>query len=411
MMTPTLVAATLALLGGAHGTATTCSAQDGQCGVAGAKLERDHQFLQVGADKAKVTRVEDQRERRAPGEFDGANCHGMTDVEQACSSNSCRVLATNMQGKTCKEYCARNDGRACHGAWEEVDETCGVKEEWLCDRVYKHTTSDLICECSPMRGSSGPVSSGGRRDASELTLVWSDEFDGNSVDRSKWDLVVGGGGFGNWELQHYSDRSENARVENGILKIDAKCENYHWSQYTSAKLQTLNRASWGPGHRVDVRARAPTGRGTWPAIWMLSKHNVYGGWPRSGEIDIMESVGCTEGKIYGTVHTDAYNHMKHTEKFNTVNTDVGAWHTYSIEWTDTEIRWYIDDNHFHTFHPSSYESDKWPYNQEFYLILNVAVGGSWGGYCLNGRSPSCSSSGEFGNSQVMEVDFARVYAL
>merc|ERR1712227_1009483 len=102
----------------------------------------------------------------------------------------------------------------------------------------------------------------------------------------------------------------------------------------------------------------------------------------------MESVGCTANKIYGTVHTEAYNHMKHTEKFNTVRDQVDTWHTYAVEWTDKQISWFIDGKHFHTFSPSSYEYQKWPYNHHFYLILNVAVGGDWGAYCLHGRRPS-----------------------
>merc|ERR1712226_203709 len=157
-------------------------------------------------------------------------------------------------------------------------------------------------------------------------------------------------------------------------------------------------------------AHEPKGKGTWPAIWMLPTENSYGRWPRSGEIDIMESVGCTASKIYGTVHTDAYNHMKNTEKSNSVRAPVDAWHTYTIEWTETQIAWYFDGQLFHSFHPDSFEYQKWPYNRNFYLILNVAVGGSWGGICIHDR-PSCHRGDEFGQPQVMEVDYARVYKL
>jgi beta-glucanase (GH16 family) len=328
----------------------------------------------------------------------------MGDVEKECSDNGCKVLATNMRGKTCKDYCEK-DGRECVGAWEEVDETCSVLAVMQCDQTWG-TTSDLICECSPHQGIA-PSSGAPRKNVSELKLVWSDEFEGSEVDMSKWSPIHGGGGFGNNEAQFY--RWHNAEVSDGSLKITAKCEEHSGQHFTSAKLETKHKADWGPGHRVDVRARLPTGKGTWPAIWMLPTDSSYGDWPKSGEIDIAETVGCTANKVYGTVHTEAYNHMLHTEKSNAKRLDFGSWHTYSIEWTDSQISWYVDDQLYHSFAPSSHSHDKWPYDRQFYLILNVAVGGSWGGYCLHGRRPSCSSASEFGHAQVMEVDYARVY--
>merc|ERR1712232_1079127 len=180
--------------------------------------------------------------------------------------------------------------------------------------------------------------------------------------------------------------------------------------YTSARLVTKELADWGPGHRVEVRAKLPTGKGAWPAIWMMPTDGAYGGWPKSGEIDIMEAVGCTEGKVYGTVHTDAYNHMKNTQKGGDIHVDYGDWHTYAISWEDSKIHWYVDGEKYHTFAPDSGSSDKWPFDQKFYLILNVAVGGSWGGFCLNG-GPSCSKADHFGSDQVMEVDYVRIYNL
>jgi len=274
-----------------------------------------------------------------------------------------------------------------------------------CDQTWG-STSDLLCECSAGGGASSPVS-----EVPAGRLVWSDEFDGDRVDESKWDFVEGGGGFGNQELQFYRKHSSNARTQQGILKITAKCEQYGGQSYTSAKMQTKGKTQWGPGHRVEVRAKLPQGRGTWPAIWMLPTQNTYGRWPRSGEIDIMEAVGCTANKVYGTVHTEAYNHMKHTEKSNSVPTEAAAWHVYSVDWTSTEIRWYLDGNLYHRFAPDNVnDSDKWPFNRDFYLILNLAVGGSWGAFCLGGW-PSCSAENEFRHDQVMEVDYARVYEL
>jgi hypothetical protein len=336
----------------------------------------------------------------------GFRCTGMRNVEKTCSANGCKVLADHMEGRTCREYCG-DSGLSCAGAWEEVNEDCNAKAEMTCDQTWPHT-SDLLCECVPP--GSADVPSPGLMDPSKVRLVWSDDFDGSRLDKSKWNLIRGGGGFGNQEQQFYTDHSGNVRVEQGVLKITAKCEEYAGHHFTSAKLQSKQKGDWGPGHRVEVRARLPQGKGTWPAIWMLPTENAYGRWPKSGEIDIMEAVGCTEDKVYGTVHTEAYNHLQHTEKYNSMRTNVDAWHTYTIEWTTSQISWFVDGHLYHSFAPSSQSSDKWPFDRHFFLILNLAVGGSWGGKCVNGK-PSCSSHSEFGMSQVMEVDYARVYAL
>ncbi|CAE8656540.1 unnamed protein product [Polarella glacialis] len=256
---------------------------------------------------------------------------------------------------------------------------------------------------------------GGVDDAVELgEMVWSDEFDdvtgSGRVNSSNW-RYNNGDNPNNQELQYYTDKPDNSHLQDGVLKITAKCENYKdkWS-YTSARLVTKDLADWGPGHRVHVRAKLPTGRGTWPAIWMLPSHDVYGGWPNSGEIDIVETVGCTSGKVYGTVHTGAYNHMKNTQKGSHYFTDFSEWHNYTIDWLDSHMKWYVDGQLYHTFAPDTGSSDRWPFSQKFYLILNVAVGGSWGGFCLSG-GPSCSQENEFGTDQTMQVDFVRIHKL
>lgn len=376
----------------ADDSAETCAVAGG-CGESSSPV-KEHQLLQL----AKYSAVE-----KAPGQFgdrsDQGMCVGMSAVKRTCSNNGCKVLADRMHGRTCSQYCA-DQNKQCVGAWEEHNNDCNVKAELTCEQSYPHT-SDLLCECAPGAPPSMQSQPG--------QLVWSDEFDGSQLDLSKWGIVRGGGGFGNNERQYY--RGSNARLNNGVLRIEAKCEEYNGEHYTSSKLETKHKAQWGPGHRVDVRARLPNGKGTWPAIWMLPVDNAYGGWPRSGEIDIMEAVGCTQHKVYGTIHTQAYNHMKHTEKFNTVSMDVTEWHTYSIEWSEGELLWFVDGQQYHRFAPSANgDSEKWPFNREFFLILNVAVGGSWGGMCVGG-APSCSAADEFGNTQAMEVDFARVYRL
>jgi beta-glucanase (GH16 family) len=171
--------------------------------------------------------------------------------------------------------------------------------------------------------------------------------------------------------------------------------------YTSASIKTKGLGDWGPGHRIEVRAKLPMGVGTWPAIWMLPTDKVYGGWPDSGEIDIMEAVGRSPNKIFGTVHTGAYNHMRGTHKGKNYYTDPAQWHTYSIDWEETQIKWYVDGNHYNTFAPSdTSNSQKWPFSQRFFLIINLAIGGTLGG------------SVRFGSrEQVMEVDYVRVYCL
>merc|ERR1712232_252832 len=227
-------------------------------------------------------------------------------------------------------------------------------------------------------------------------------------DLEKW-LYMNGPNPNNRELQYYTDRVNNSYMEDGKLKIVGKCENYEGMRYTSARLVTKNLGDWGPNHRIEVRAKLPQGKGAWPAIWMMPTDSVYGGWPNSGEIDIMEAVGCTRGSVYGTVHTGAYNHMKNTQKGEKYYTDYTDWHTYRIDWDDNKIEWFVDDEYYFTFSADTSNSAKWPFNQRFYLILNVAVGGSWGGFCV-GR-PSCSNSDQFGQGQTMEVDFVRVYEL
>jgi hypothetical protein len=243
-------------------------------------------------------------------------------------------------------------------------------------------------------------------------LVWADEFNvDGGVDRSKW-AYQNGPNPSNQERQYYTDRADNSFVQNGALQIIAKCESYASYSYTSARLRTKGLASWGPGHRVEARIKLPVGRGTWPAFWMLPTNNAYGGWPNSGEIDILETVGCTQGKVYGTVHTGAYNHMKGTQKGSSTPTDYSQWHTYTVDWSSGGVKWYLDGKEYYSYAPDNFnDSSKWPFNQQFYIILNVAVGGSWGGFCFNGGRPSCSSNSDFGSPQVMQVDYVRVYKL
>ncbi|GAB3957791.1 hypothetical protein GCM10028805_51170 [Spirosoma harenae] len=237
------------------------------------------------------------------------------------------------------------------------------------------------------------------------TLIWSDEFNEPGLpDSTKWGYEVGGHGWGNNELEYYtSKRSENARVENGKLIIEARKEAYEGKNYTSARLLTKGIVEWKHG-RIEALAKLPAGRGTWPAIWMLGSNISTVNWPRSGEIDIMEHVGFDPGVVHGTIHTEAYNHAKKTEKGKaiTVKNVSTEFHLYAIEWTADKIDFFVDDQKYYTVEKAVLGSEvaQWPFEQPFYLILNVAVGGNWGGQ--KGVDESIWP-------QRMEVDYVRVY--
>lgn len=240
----------------------------------------------------------------------------------------------------------------------------------------------------------------------EMTLVWGDEFSTDGLpDPSKWSYDVGGHGWGNNELQYYTEnRLENARVEGGVLVIEAIKEPFgRTNQYTSARLVSRQKGDWLYG-RFEIRAKLPRGRGTWPAIWMLPTDWVYGGWPDSGEIDIMEHVGYDMQRVHGTVHTKDYNHSIGTQVGSSVvasNVDT-EFHTYSMEWRPNRIDIFMDGQQYFTFANEGEGFSKWPFDQRFHLILNIAVGGSWGG--AQGVDDSIFP-------QRMEVDYVRVYEL
>jgi len=239
-------------------------------------------------------------------------------------------------------------------------------------------------------------------DGQQRRLVWSDEFD--ELDLNKWNrLILPAYRFNN-ERQSYTDSNKNSFIRNGKLVIKAQHEG---SGYTSARLTTKNKAEWTYG-RFEARAKLPIGEGsgTWPAIWMLPTDNAYGGWPNSGEIDIMEHVACKPTEVHATVHTGAYNHMIGTQRgAKKTLADVTDFHVYAVEWTADKVEGFVDDIKYFTFRrDGTSDSAKWPFKKDFHLILNVAVGGDWGGYCLNGKAPNLGSAGK-----EMVVDWVRVY--
>ena len=225
--------------------------------------------------------------------------------------------------------------------------------------------------------------------------MWQDEFDGPALDTTKWVADIGGGGWGNAELEYYTAPPANARIENGNLVIEAR----HDSTYTSARLKTQGKAGWTYG-RVEARIQIPRGQGIWPAFWMLGENITTVGWPGCGEMDIMENIGREPARVHGTVHGPGYSGANGVG--TAYNLQSGAFaddfHVYAIEWEAQSIKWYVDSVRYLTVTPVSVPGS-WVFNHRFFIILNVAVGGYWPG------NPDFTTS----FPQVMRVDYVRVY--
>lgn len=236
-------------------------------------------------------------------------------------------------------------------------------------------------------------------------LVWSDEFSSNGLpDSTKWSYDVAAPGWVNNEAQAYTNkRQENARVENGKLIIEARLDNFQNNPYSSARIVTKFRGDWTYG-RFEVRAKLPYGKGTWPAIWMLpTVWNLgNGGWPDNGEIDIMEHVGYDQGVIHGSTHSNMYVWTKGTQKTATIKIPdcSTAFHTYAMEWDKDSIKMFVDNSLYFTTVNEGKGWQYWPFFKNFHLILNLAIGGSWGG--AQGIDNSIFP-------QRMEVEYVRVY--
>ncbi|MEO7393649.1 MAG: family 16 glycosylhydrolase [Chitinophagaceae bacterium] len=227
-----------------------------------------------------------------------------------------------------------------------------------------------------------------------LSLVWSEEFDvAGSPDATKWGYDLGAGGWGNNEVQYYTNRIDNAAVSNGTLKINLKKETFNGSTYTSARLLSKDKFSFKYG-KIEVKAKIPAGGGTWPAIWMLGSNLSTTPWPACGEIDIMEHVGNQLNKIFGTLHHPGHSGANGDGGTVTIPTATTSFHIYTVEWTTSTIKFLVDNATFYTFT----NNPALPFNQNFFIILNVAMGGNFGGAV----DPSISSA-------VMEIDYVRVY--
>ncbi|MCC6891627.1 MAG: family 16 glycosylhydrolase [Anaerolineae bacterium] len=249
-------------------------------------------------------------------------------------------------------------------------------------------------------------------DSREWNLIWSDEFDGEAnspINTEFWTAETGGHGWGNNELEYYTDRLENAALDgNGNLAITARAENpdnyrchYGTCTHTSARLITRGKFEFTYG-RVEARLKIPRGQGIWPAFWMLGGNFGEVGWPNSGEIDIMENVGKEPRNLYGTVHGPGYSGGNSIGGSTTRDADLADdFHVYAVDWDADAIRWYIDGELFYTFTPNDLNGKPWVYDHDFFILLNVAVGGYWPGM------PDDTTV----FPQTMLVDYVRVYQL
>ena len=239
------------------------------------------------------------------------------------------------------------------------------------------------------------------------TLVWNDEFDGPALNLEKWSYEIGGHGWGNNELQYYSDDDSTAFIQDGKLVIRAdlvpqgtgSSDNLRY--FSSARLRTSGKGDWRYG-RIEVKAKLALGQGIWPAIWMLPTDWMYGGWPESGEIDIMEHVGYDPGRVHGSIHTGSYNHKINTQRGGSKLLDKisSKFYVYAIEWYEDRIDFLIDDSKYFSFqNDGKNDFNTWPFNQRFHLLINIAVGGDWPG--------SPDETTQFPTE--MELEYVRVY--
>ncbi|NKB70668.1 MAG: family 16 glycosylhydrolase [Candidatus Latescibacteria bacterium] len=265
----------------------------------------------------------------------------------------------------------------------------------------------LCCGCAQQGTGRTSTTTPGNIPPTGWELVWYDEFSGAVVDTAKWAFQPGDGcalglcGWGNDELQWY--QAANTRLEAGDLVITAKQESHSGYQYTSSRLRTRGKGDWTYG-RFDIRARLPTGRGIWPALWMLPTDEEYGGWAASGEIDIAELLGHEPNIVHGTTHYGG-PWPRNTSTAGKYTLDEGLfaddYHLFTLEWEETELRWYIDGTLYHR--QNKWHSDQGaypaPFDRRFHLLINIAVGGNWPG------APDASTV----FPQEMRIDYVRVY--
>lgn len=231
-------------------------------------------------------------------------------------------------------------------------------------------------------------------EAQTWNLIWSDEFNGGSINSTYWTYDIGGNGWGNSELEYYTNRLENAKIENGNLLVITREESYGGKDYTSARLKTQDLCSFTYG-RIEARIKFPIGQGMWPAFWMLGQNISTVGWPLCGEIDIMEHIN-QENKIYGTMHWDNNGHVSYG---GNVSCEASTYHIYSVEWDSSAIKWFLDGNKYWEGNIAANVNSTEEFHEPFFIILNLAIGGIWPG------NPDSTTS----FPDTMYVDYVRVY--
>jgi len=243
-----------------------------------------------------------------------------------------------------------------------------------------------------------PEGGGGIDTGLEYELFWSDEFEtAGAPSAANWTYDLGAGGWGNQEIQHYTNRPDNVTVEDGSLKITAKRENFNGSPFTSARIRSQGLKEFQYG-KIDISAKLPEGGGTWPALWMLGSNFNTVGWPTCGEIDIMEHVGNNAGRVLGTFHTANNNGGNSIGSDIVIENPFTEFHTYTVEWTPDVLILSVDGVQYHNYSVANKTQENWPFDQDFFLVLNIAVGGTLGGVIDAGF-----------NEGVMEIDYVRVY--
>ncbi len=234
------------------------------------------------------------------------------------------------------------------------------------------------------------------------TLAWNDEFEGSKINTSNWTYDIGGNGWGNNELEYYTDSENNSFINNGKLIIEARKENGANTSFTSARIKSQGKKSFTYG-RIDIRAKAPIAQGIWPALWMLGDNITTESWPACGEIDIMEIIGKEPSTLFGTLHWGNKGQTSSTNKGNNVklvNETMGdKFRVYSFIWDENSITWLLDNKQFHSVKKSEVNANNYPFDKPFFFIMNVAVGGNWPG----------NPDGTTTFPQRMFVDYVRVF--
>jgi beta-glucanase (GH16 family) len=232
-------------------------------------------------------------------------------------------------------------------------------------------------------------------------LVWQDEFDGKKIDLTNWTYDLGGGGWGNGEMQTYTDTTDNARLDDGLLVITAQKETLDSGGFvfTSARMKTQGLQTFQYG-RIEARIKVPAGKGLWPAFWMLGENFPVIGWPDCGEIDIMEYVGREPDLIMGTIHGPGYSGATGLGQWNRQDYNIADdFHTYAVEWDTDQISWFYDGEKYSTYTREDVGNRLWPFDQPFFIILNLAIGGTLGGIV----TPDTEFPAEY------LIDYVRVY--